>query len=168
MSDSETTKLLRRRRVTEFRQRGPIYNWLRAHYAAICALMASGEGTWPRLCREMQRHGVVARGGAAPSEKAASKAWQTVCRDLADTVPAAPKRPGSIYPSRIPKDWKPQVVPPPAVEPAPRGQLTPGIHPPDSSLIRKPSSENAVTGRKLTGKEKLARLELELASRRGG
>jgi hypothetical protein len=114
MTDSDTTRLLRRRRVTEYRQRGPIYNWLRAHYADICRLMASGEGTWPKLCREMQRHGVVARRGFAPTEKAASKAWQTVCRDLADDEPAAPKRPGSVYPSRIPKDWRPTVVAPPA------------------------------------------------------
>ena len=65
-------------------------------------------------------------------------------------------------------DWRPEVVSSPRVEPAPRGQLTPGIHPPGTSLIRKPGQENAVTGRKLTGEEKLARLEAELASRRGG
>ncbi len=108
MSKSETTHLLRRRRITEFRRRGPIYNWLRAHHAAIRMLMQTGEGTWPRLCAEMVRHGVIARGGRAPSIKAASKAWQTVCRDLARLeVAATPTRPGSVYPSRIPKDWKP-------------------------------------------------------------
>lgn len=169
MSDFDTAKLLRRRRrIKEYRHRGPIYNWLRAHHADICKLMASGEGTWPRLCREMQRHGVVARGGATPSEKAASKAWQTLCRDLGDPVPAPPKRPGSVYPSRIPKDWRPEAFSPLAGGPAPGGQLTSASHPPSSSLIRTSPSENALTGRRLTGKEKLARLEAELASRRGG
>lgn len=141
MSDFGTKRLLRRRRVTCYRQRGPIYNWLRAHYADICALMASGEGTWPRLCCEMQRHGVVARGGATPSEKAASKAWQTVCRDLADKSPAAPKRPGAVYPSRIRKDWRPTVVhqPEPArVSAQPETNAASSLLPPSGFALRPP------------------------------
>ena len=106
----------------------------------------------------MQRHGVVARGGLVPSEKAASKAWQTVCRDLADEEPPPPKRPGSIYPSRIPKDWKPIKVSTsssgPEAAPAPAPVLP-------SSLIRQPPPRGPGMSllEKLTGKPDVVRSE---------
>ena len=165
MSDEPTPLRIRKRRLVDYRNRGAIYRWLRAHHARVKSLLNTGEATWPRLCAEMARHGVLDRMGAAPTPNPATKVWRRLCDELGDSQAAYRFK---NYPSRIPKDWKPEVVPPPTVEPAPRGQLTPGIHPLGTSLIRTPPSENAVTGRKLTGEEKLARLEAELASRRSG
>src|SRR5262245_2374146 len=99
---------LRRRRVIAFRGRGLIYNWLRAHHGIIAPMMKEGTATWPGLCEEMGRHGVVSRDGSVPSSRAASKAWQTVCRDLqaAERAQTAqPKHVGATPPSRISKDW---------------------------------------------------------------
>ena len=111
MNDATKPPLLRRRRITPFRGRGPIYNWLRAHHRAIKEMMEAGRTTWPLLCEEMVRHGVIARGGLEPSTRAASKAWQTVCRDLVEVgeaEAALPRTRRSKLPSRLPKDWRPQ------------------------------------------------------------
>ena len=111
MSNTTKPPNLRRRRITPFRNRGPIYNWLRAHHRAIHPMMEAGRTTWPLLCKEMVRHGVVDRSGSEPSTRAASKAWQTVCRDLEEIGEAEAAKPyvaRSKPPSRLPKDWRPQ------------------------------------------------------------
>jgi hypothetical protein len=164
MSDEPTPLQIRKRRLVDYRNRGAIYSWLRAHHARVKSLLDTGEATWPRLCAEMVRHGVLDRAGAAPTPNPAIKVWRRLCDELGDSPPVYRFK---NYPSRVSKDWRPEVVSRPSAE-RPRGQLTPGIHPPGTSLIRKPEQENAVTGRKLTGEEKLARLEAELASRRSG
>jgi len=101
---------LRRRRVVAFRGRGSIYNWLRAHHTDIAPKVKDGTVTWPALCEEMARHGVVSRGGLAPSRRAAAKAWQTVCRDIEEAARARgaqPRRVGAIPPAHMSKDWRP-------------------------------------------------------------
>ena len=111
MSNTTKPPNLRRRRITPFRNRGPIYNWLRAHHRAIHPMIEAGRTTWPLLCEEMVRHGVVDRSGSEPSTRAASKAWQTVCRDLEEIREAEAAKPyvaRSKPPSRLPKDWRPQ------------------------------------------------------------
>jgi hypothetical protein len=103
----------RGRRRSTFRYRGEIYSWLRAYHALIAPRLERGDLTWPILCVEMSRHGVTSRGGAAPTQRAAAKAWQTVCRDLeAEGVPDPPGR--RLNPSRLPKDWRPPSAPGPA------------------------------------------------------
>ena len=118
MNDLAKPPLLRQRRITPFRGRGPIYNWLRAHHRAIKEKMDAGQTTWSFVCEEMVRHGVLARGGLEPSTRAASKAWQTVCRDLeqnGEAEAAKPRPTRTNLPSRMPKDWRPQELTPPAV-----------------------------------------------------
>ena len=165
MSETKRKRLVRKRKLDKWSGRGEIYAWLRAHYNAIKSLKVGDDRPWSELLLDLRAD---LAGGIAADRTSLNNVlntWKRVCRDLDGSPPVYRFK---NYPSRIPKDWKPEVVPPPAVEPAPRGQLTPGIHLPGTSLLRKPSSDTAVTGRKLTGKEKLARLELELASRRGG
>lgn len=140
---------LRRRRVIAFRGRGPIYNWLRAHHGHIVPMMKTGTATWPALCEEMSRHGVVSRDGSPPSTRAASKAWQTVCRDLQEderAKAAQPKRVGVTAPSRISKDWRPSGFRQPAqsvqaTSPAPPANhlpAVPGFRPPPINDGRPP------------------------------
>ena len=121
MTGASPTLTLRKRRLTAYRGRGAIYNWLRAHHPTVAARLTRGEATWPALCAEMVRHGVAGRQGEPPTPKAAAKVWRRVCRDL-DAEPAAPRhtpdqtpsRPGVVYPSRIPADWRPQELAPAA------------------------------------------------------
>ena len=112
MSEHQASVTIRKRRVTAYRGRGSIYNWLRAHHDLVAAKLATDEATWPTLCVEMVRHGVSGRGGETPTPGAAAKAWHRVCRDLE----RQPKRSGRLMPSRLSKDWRPAVaVPPPPV-----------------------------------------------------
>ena len=100
--------LIRKRRVVAFRGRGPIYNWLRAHHDLVAAKLASGEASWPSLCGEMVRHGIPGARGNPPTPRAAAKVWQRVCRDVSEA--AKPAQPPRLLPSRLPKNWQPEVV----------------------------------------------------------
>lgn len=101
--------LFRKKRLRVFRGRGKLYSWLRTHRAKIAVGLSSGEYTWAMLCAECSRHGVLGREGAPATRKAAWKAWQTLCRDL-EAIGETPmeKKPPRTYPSRFPKDWKPE------------------------------------------------------------
>jgi hypothetical protein len=102
---------VRPRRVVPYRGRGPIYNWLRAQHEIIAPMFEDGTATWPAVCREMARHGVLSREGRVPSTRAASKAWQVVVRDVADDTRRkaddAAGRIGGTPPSHRPKHGRP-------------------------------------------------------------
>ncbi len=164
MSDGPPTLRIRKKRLIAYRGRGQIYNWLRGHFERVREMIEKGEATWPSLCLEMVRHDVSDRDGGEPTAKAAARVWRRVREDVGDSPPAYRFK---NYPSRMPKDWKPEAFRLPAAEPTSGSHLTPGIHSGSTSLIRNPSSDNAGAVRKLTGKEKIARLKLELAGRRG-
>ena len=164
MSDEFPTLRIRKKGLIAYRGRGEIYAWLRAHYERVRELIEKGEATWPILCLEMVRHDVADRDGGNPTPKAAARVWRRVRDDVGDSPPGYRFK---NYPSRIPKDWKPEAFRPPAAEQASGRHSTQGIHSSSTSLIRNPSSDNAGAVGKLSGKAKIARLKLELAGRRG-
>jgi hypothetical protein len=164
MSDELSLVRIRKRRLVLYRNRGAIYSWLRAHHARVKALLDSGEATWPRLCAEMERHGVVDRLGATPTPNPAIKVWRRVCNEVDD----APVRKTRTYPSRMPKDWKPVELRPQPSGPGTGRSLTPGIHSPGTSLIRTPAANNGVAVGKRDVKAEIEQLRRELAGRRGG
>ena len=155
MNDEPLPLRIRKRRLVDYRNRGAVYSWLRAHHARVKSLLDAGEATWPRLCAEMVRHGVVDRGGAAPTPNPAIKVWRRLCEELDDSPPSYRFK---NYPSRISKDWKPPLVsvsrpaPEPEAAPVP---VTPG------SLIRQPPPRGPGMSllEKLTGKPDLIRSE---------
>ena len=111
MSLIDRPPLFRQKRLKEFRGRGRLYSWLRAHSEQIAPGLESGEYSWAMLCAECARHGVTGRHGEAPTRKAAWAAWQTLCNDLAasgETPANRSKKPKP--PSRFPKDWSPTVL----------------------------------------------------------
>jgi len=109
MSTATQPVLFRKKRLKAFRGRGQLYSWLRAHSERIAVGLSSGELTWPMICSECSRHGVASRDGLAPSQRAAAKAWQTLCRDLeAIGENPAERHQAPKPPSRFPKDWKPE------------------------------------------------------------
>ena len=113
MSDTNGSRLFRKRRVHQYARRGRVYSWLRAYYSQVSAALESGEQSWPSLVEAMAREGVTGRNDAQLTANAALKVWRRVCRDVAaaavERAGAAPKR---KYPSRISPNWRPQVVEP--------------------------------------------------------
>ena len=148
MSTASTSPpIFRQRRVAEFRGCGAIYNWLRAHHAAVEERVTRGDTTWSALCQEMSRHGVTTRGGGAPNVKAVSKAWQAVCRDLEAAGEAEPPR-RRTFPSRLPKDWRPPSAPAPANVPAVSRPATKDNYDPQKSRALLRSIINERSGRR--------------------
>jgi len=114
MNHSWNSPFFRKKRLVAYSGRGQIYSWLRAHHDEVAARVAAEEITWPALTAEMARHGITGR-GEPPTAKAAAPVWRRVRHDVRDkraADQAARSRPGAIYPSRIPRDWRPQEVQP--------------------------------------------------------
>jgi hypothetical protein len=113
MSDADSSKRFRKRRVRQFARRGYVYSWLRAYYSQVATGLESGEQSWPSLVAAMARDGVTGRDGGKLTANAALKVWRRVCRDVdADAVARAGAAPKPKYPSRISPNWRPQVVEP--------------------------------------------------------
>ena len=153
MDRISSTPVIRRRKVKAFRARGDIYNWLRAHSAEVTRRLASGEMTWPTLCAEMARHGVVDRDQKEPTPNAAIRVWQRVTRDLEENgeAEAAKPRPARTnLPSRMPKDWRPQELTPPAALPALAGPTAGAKAPydPDKAMAHLKRIMNERSGRR--------------------
>ena len=78
------------------------------HDQVLAILDAGGEGSWPELVAEMVFDGISGRRGAEPTPNAALKVWQRVRRDIegADHAPRPRRKP----PSKVPRDWRPQLA----------------------------------------------------------
>ena len=114
MSDANSSRLFRKRRVHQYARRGYVYSWLRAYYRQVSAALEAGEQSWPSLVEAMARDGVTGRNGAQLTANAALNVWRRVCRDVdAAAVRRAGAAPRRKYPSRISPNWRPQVVEPP-------------------------------------------------------
>jgi hypothetical protein len=151
MSLTDRPPLFRQKRLKEFRGRGRLYSWLRAHSERIAPGLESGEYSWSMLCAECARHGVTGRGGEAPTRKAAWAAWQTLCNDLAasgETPANRSKKPKP--PSRFPKDWSPTVlreqeIPVPAYLRPAGAEVPPYLRPPTTQpALPSPSRTQSV------------------------
>jgi len=107
MSDVESARLFRKKRVRPYRGRGDVYSWLRTHHERVAELVPTW--SWSDLVVEMLRDGLQGRGGVAPTAKAVTKVWQRVCRDVASEAASELPKP-SKPPSRMSPDWRPQEV----------------------------------------------------------
>lgn len=140
--------LFRKKRLKEFRGRGRLYSWLRAHSEKIAAGMERGEYSWALICAKCTRHGVVGKHGEPPTRKAASKAWQTLCRDLAVSGESPTRRlERPTPPSRFPKGWTPPIVsesevPVPAYLRPPETALVPSPPPPPLALPERQAGDD--------------------------
>ena len=181
MTDEQPPLRIRKRRLKHYRKRGLIYSWLRAHFDEVSSHLASEEGTWPRLCAEMERHDVVDRVGQTPTPNQALQVWRRVKKDVAQDPPPPPNR-FKNYPSRISKDWRPSgfqsedpsLYAPPAPEsgeslpaqyrePAPAGSrmAIPEKLQTESDFIRTPVSDD----RKRYVKERIAAARRDIQGR---
>ena len=110
MSAPQRKRVTRKCKIVAYSGRGEIYSWLRAHHGQIAALRLGAGRPWAEIIADMRQDLAGSEGSPALSLKNVCNIWQRVCRDVAAIHPAAPKR---LMPSRLPKDWRPEVVPPP-------------------------------------------------------
>ena len=92
-------------------QRSPLFWWMVEHFDEITARSQRGRISWASFCAEVSRQGLTDRDGQPPADATARKTWERVRAAVqqvrAEEEAKPPPRPGSIYPSRISKDWKP-------------------------------------------------------------
>ena len=86
---------------------------------ASCGRPSASGSTGRLSVLEATKRGLTDTRGRPASGENARKTWRQARKAVADARAAeAAKpspRPGSVYPSRIPKDWRPPIVPPPPV-----------------------------------------------------
>jgi hypothetical protein len=103
-------------------QRSTLFWWMVDHYDEMVGAAKRRRISWGAFCAEAAKQGLTDTRGHPPSEANARKTWSraraAVEQARAEDRASRPVRPGSVYPSRIPKDWKPEAVRP-AVIPAP-------------------------------------------------
>jgi hypothetical protein len=96
--------------------RSPLFWWMVEHHDEMVQAATRRRINWAGFCAEAAKRGLTDTRGDTPSESNARKTWLRARREVEQARAAEatkpPARPGSVFPSRIPKDWRPQVAPP--------------------------------------------------------
>jgi len=106
------------RAVQRSNLRSPLFWWMVEHHDEIEAASAGQRISWKAFCERASAEGLTDTRGRPPTERNARETWRVARAAVAAQRRAAaakPSRPGSVYPSRISPDWRPQEVLPPAV-----------------------------------------------------
>jgi hypothetical protein len=105
------------RSIARGEDRSPLFWWMVEDHDLIVA-SAGKRIYWKGLCAQAAKLGLNDANGNPPSPRTARETWRkarvAVAEARAAEAAQPPPRPGSVFPSRIPKDWRPQVVPVPA------------------------------------------------------
>jgi len=100
------------RTIERSEQRSRLFWWMVDHHDEIVEAARRHRVNWGGFCAEAAKLGLTDTRGRAPTARNARETWRQARRAVAALRAAEaakpPARPGSIYPSRIPKDWKPE------------------------------------------------------------
>ena len=113
--------------LTQGADRSSLFWWLVDHHDELAAASRGRRLQWGPLCQRFKVLGLTDRTGKPASEAAARKTWLRARKLVAEarkTTEQAPGRP--FFPSRLHKDWRPEVVQPSApARPAPASAKPP-------------------------------------------
>lgn len=95
--------------------RSTLFWWMVKHHDELANEVASKRVHWDGLCRRFADHGLTDTRGLPASRRNARETWLQVRRFVSDArakraAAEASRKPGDIYPSRISKNWRPQIV----------------------------------------------------------
>jgi hypothetical protein len=112
MTVTTRPRFIRRKKVRTYSGRGEVYAWLRVHHTQVARLLTDDQHPWADIIAEMVADRLRDDRGGELSNKAVTRVWNRVCRDVeaASEKKAATKRPKA--PSRISPDWRPTIVSP--------------------------------------------------------
>jgi hypothetical protein len=104
------------RTIERSEQRSSLFWWMVENHDGILRASERQRINWSAFCAQATKRGLRDTRGQVPSERNARETWRQARRAVAEAraaeaVKPSP-RPGSIYPSRISKDWRPPIVPP--------------------------------------------------------
>jgi hypothetical protein len=122
--------------------RSSLFCWLVEHHDEVIEQSAGKRMRWEPLCKRFAEHGLTDINGRPATPRTARQAWFQARRAVAEAkkrkqASDAARRPGAVYPSRIPPDWRPTVVPPRPMAPTQQAGASSGAVVPASgqSLI---------------------------------
>ena len=95
-------------------RRSSLFWWLVDHHDEILKASESSRIDWASFCREAAANGLTDTRGQPPTERNARETWLQARKVVARARQAAEKTPPRFLPSRLPKDWQPEVVQPSA------------------------------------------------------
>ena len=96
--------------------RSSLFWWMVENHDEMLRTSQRRRIDWATFCVEAEKRGLADTRGQAPSERNARETWLQARKVVAEARAAeakkSPSPPGSIYPSRIPRDWRPEIVQP--------------------------------------------------------
>ncbi len=120
------------RSVERDERRSPLFWWMVDHHDQMLKAADGRPINWAAFCLEAAAIGLTDTRGQPPKERNARETWsqarKAVARAREREAATAPPKPGSIYPSRTPADWRPEpVTPGTSLVPASPGGGVPAI-----------------------------------------
>ena len=95
-------------------ERSSLFWWLVDHHDEIVQASQGRRLQWEALSKRFAEAGLTDLSGKPATPHTARITWQRVRRMVAEArerqAAAAPRRVGSVMPSRVPKDWRPPLV----------------------------------------------------------
>lgn len=99
------------RTIERNQRRSSLFWWLLDHHDDMVQAAQAGRINWTAFCIEAAHRGLTDTKGAVPTPENGRKTWSRVRRAVAEArqrqAAKPPPRPGSVYPSRMPKNVRP-------------------------------------------------------------
>ena len=110
------------RTIQRSERRSALFWWFVENHDQVQKAAQGARIDWASFCAEAAKRGLTDTRGHPPTERNARETWRQARRAVSEArsheAAQAPTRKCSVYPSSIPKDWKPEAFQP-AVAPAP-------------------------------------------------
>ncbi len=100
--------------ITQSADRSPLFWWLVEHHDELATAASGRRLQWARPCTRFAEMGLTDATGKPASVQTARVTWHRVKLSVAKAqlrvAAKPPPKPGAVYPSRVPKDWRPQLA----------------------------------------------------------
>ena len=104
--------------VEHSEQRSPLFWWMVEHHDELRAASADRRIPWKAFCERATAEGLTDTRGRPPTERNARETWRVARIFVAQAAArrahaeSTPSRSGSVFPSRVPPNWRPEEVQP--------------------------------------------------------
>jgi hypothetical protein len=100
--------------ITQSADRSPLFWWLVEHHEELATAASGRRLQWARLCARFTEIGLTDATGKPASVHTARMTWHRVKQSVAQArqreAAKPPQKPGAVYPSRVRRDWRPQLA----------------------------------------------------------
>jgi hypothetical protein len=102
------------RTIQRSERRSTLFWWFVENHDEVQKAAQAARIDWTSFCSEAAKRGLTDTRGRRPTERNARETWRQARRAVSEArsqeAAQGPPRKGSVYPSRLPKDWRPQLA----------------------------------------------------------